>query len=350
MNNEKLIVYFDAVPINPAVDPRGGYTMKMKEQQMVSGNSVFEEVVQTKTLPFSAELLEFAFECVLTTMAERVSRDCRPRKVGKHLKAAAYLRGRLDSPYGVYDPKTHSCAIVFTSLSGVTKTSNTDKYVRFVNARSGTRVIIDRIVYEGCVDSSQIATIRRGKGIAVTGLNLQWLEGDTCTLAWTDADGAEQTAEIVPISSTVTEMHFAWTEALNDAPLGNVQMHFLTRGGIADGEPQLNDKTVTLIEAELVPTVTKVVTTGKDGIVKGQAFDAIGSNLGFNFATDHVSVTWMEGDMPRQAAIVPVSATAEKIAFSSCELFDDLEAGTELTFAFELGGKSVEKKSVILAE
>ena len=351
MNNEKIIVYFDAVPINTAVDPRGGYAMKMKEQQMVSGNSVFEEVVLTKTLPFSADLLEFAFECVLTTMADRVSRDCRPRKVGKHLKAAAYLRGRLDSPYGVYDPKTHSCAIIFTSLSGVTKTANTDKYVRFVNTRTGTRVTIDRIVYEGCVDSSQIATIMRGKGIAVTGLNCQWLEGDSCTLVWKDAEGVEHTAEIVPTSSTVTEMHFAWPEALADVPADSeVEMRFLTRGGIEDAQPQPNNKTVTLIEAELVPTITKVATTGKDGIVKGQAFDALGTNLGFNFAADHVSVKWLEGDTPRQAALVPTSATAEKIAFSACELFADLEAGTELEFEFELGGKKTGKKSVVLAE
>ena len=261
-NNDKLIVYFDAVPINTAVDPRGGYTMKMKEQQIVSGNSVFEEVVLTKTLPFSAELLEFAFECVLTTMADRVSRDCRPRKVGKHLKAAAYLRGRLDSPYGSYNPQNHSCAIIFTSLSGVTKTANTDKYVRFVNTRTGTRVIIDRIVYEGCVKSEEIATIMRGRGIAVTGLNLQWLEGDSCTLVWTDAEGAEQTANIEPISSTVTEMHFAWPEALAAVPAGSkIEMRFLTRGGIAEADPQPNNKTVTLIEGEIQPKL-QIVFTG----------------------------------------------------------------------------------------
>ena len=349
MNSEKLIVYFDAVPINPAVDPRGGYAMKMKEQQIVSGNSVFEEVVLTKTLPFSADLLEFAFECVLTTMADRVSRDCRPRKIGKHLKAAAYLRGRLDSPYGLYDPKTHSCAIIFTSLSGVTKTANTDKYVRFVNTKTGTKVVIDRIVYEGCVDSSQIATLMRGKGIAVTGLNCQWLEGDSCTLAWKDADGVEHTAEIVPTSSTVTEMHFPWPTELADVPAGSeIEMRFRTRGGIEDAEPQLNSKNVTLIETELVPTVTKVATDGSDGIVKGQAFEAVGANLGFNFATDHVSVTWTDSDgAPRQAAIVPLSATAEKIAFSTCPLFDDLEDGTALEFTFEIGGKTAAKSTML---
>ena len=346
----KTQVPFDTYPVNAALDPSGCFAMKLKDLQIVNDDSVFEEVVKEKTLPMSPELLEFGFRCVLSTMADRVSKDCRPRKVGNIIKATPYLRGKLKSAYSAFDKNTCSCAIVFTSLSGLEKSVNTEKYIQFVNAKTGTRVMIDRIVYEGCVDSSQIATIMRGKGIAVTGLNCQWLEGDTCTLAWKDADGVEQTANIVPISSTVTEMHFAWSEALNDAPLGDVQMRFLTRGGIVDGEPQPNDKTVTLIEAELVPTVTKIATTGKEGIVQGQAFDAIGANLGFNFATDHVSVSWIEGDTLRQAALVPLSVTAEKIAFSTCPLFDDLEAGTELTFAFEIGGKTVEKKSVILAE
>ena len=348
----KTQVPFDTYPVNPSLDPTGVglFAMKLKDLQIVNDDSVFEEVVKEKTLPMSPELLEFGFRCVLSTMAERVSKDCRPRKVGNIIKATPYLRGKLKSAYSAFDKNTCSCAIVFTSLSGLEKSVNTEKYIQFVNTKTGTRVIIDRIVYEGCVDSSQIATIMRGKGIAVTGLNCQWLEGDTCTLAWKDADGAEQTAEIVPISSTVTEMHFAWPEALNDAPLGDVQMHFLTRGGIADGEPQPNDKTVTLIEAELVPTIAKVATPEKDGVQKGQGFQADGTNLGFNFATDHVSVKWTGPDgTPRQAAIVPLSATAEKIAFSSCELFDDLEAGTELTFEFELGGKVASKNAVLLA-
>lgn len=284
-------------------------------------------------------------------MAERVSKDCRPRKVGNILKATPYLRGKLKSAFSAFDKNTCSCAIVFTSLSGLEKSVNTEKYIQFVNTKTGTRVVIDRIVYEGCVKSEEIATIMRGKGIAVTGLNLQWLEGDSCTVAWKDAEGTEHSASIEPISSTVTEMHFAWPEALADVPAGSeIEMHFLTRGGIADAEPQPNDKTVTLIEGEILPTIDKVATTGKDGIVKGQAFEATGANLGFNFATDHVSVTWVDSDgTPRQAALVPLSATAEKIAFSTCPLFDDLEDGTELTFEFEIGGKSAAKNAVLLA-
>ena len=345
----KTQVQFDTYPLNPVLDPSGAgcFAMKLQNLQIVNDDSVFEEVVKEKTLPMSPELLEFGFRCVLATMADRVSKDCRPRKVGNILKATPYLRGKLKSAYSPFDKNTCSCAIVFTSLSGLEKNVNTEKYIQFVNTKTGTRVIVDRIVYEGCVDSSQIATIMRGKGIAVTGLNCQWLEGDTCTLVWKDADGVKQTAQIVPISSTVTEMHFAWPEALNDAPLGDVEMHFLTRGGIADGEQQSNDKTVTLIEAEVVPTITNVATSGSDGVVKGRAFEATGANLGFNFATDRVSVKWTEGGVTSQSTLVPISATAEKIAFNSCSLFADLPDGTALEFTFEVGGKVVTKSSVL---
>lgn len=348
-NNEKLIVYFDTVPINPAVDPRGGYALKIKEQQIVSGNSVFEEVVQTKTLPISPELLEFAFECILSTMAERVSRDCRPRRVGKYLKAAPYMRGRVESPLAPYNPATCSCAILFTSLSAVAKTANTEKYVRFVNSRTGLTVTINHITFEG--STTEVEVIRRNTGILVTGMNCQWVEGDSCTLVWTDAEGTEHTAPIEPTASSVTEMHFAWPTALNDVPDGtDIEFRFLTRGGVAEDVPQPNKKTVTLIAEELLPTITKVATPEKDGVQKGQGFQADGANLGFNFATDHVSVKWTDPDgTPRQAAIVPSIATAETIKFTSCPVFDEIADNTTLTFEFELGGKVAAKNAVLLA-
>ena len=244
----KTQVPFETYPVNAALDPSGCFAMKLKDLQIVNDDSVFEEVVKEKTLPMSPELLEFGFRCVLSTMADRVSKDCRPRKVGNIIKATPYLRGKLKSAYSAFDKNTCSCAIVFTSLSGLEKSVNTDKYIQFVNTKTGTRVIIDRIAYEGCVDSSQIATIMRGKGIAVTGLNCQWLEGDACTLVWKNADGVEQTENIEPVSSMVTEMRFAWPTALDGVAAGTVvEFRFRTRGGIEDGEPQPNAKSVTVL-------------------------------------------------------------------------------------------------------
>ena len=346
----KLKVTFDTVPVNALLDPTGGYSMRLTEQQIVEDETVYEEVIKEKTLPLSPELLQLAVHAVLQTMSTKTSQDCRPRKIGGIIKCAAFPRGKLDSPYAPFDSEKCTAAVIFSSLKGMAKKVDMNR-VQFVNTKTGERVTIDRVVYEGCVKSEEIATIMRGKGILVTGLNCQWIEGDTCTLAWKDADGAEQTAEIVPTSSGVTEMRFAWPEALADVPAGSqIEFRFRTRGGNPEGQPQPNNKTVTLIEAERVPTVTKVATTDKDGIVKGQAFDALGANLGFNFATDHVSAMWKEGEIPRQAALVPISATADKISFSACELFNELEDGTEVEFVFEIGEKKTGKKSVILAE
>lgn len=346
----KLKVTFDTVPVNALLDPAGGYSMRLTEQQIVEDETVYEEVIKEKTLPLSPELLQLAVHAVLQTMATKTSQDCRPRKIGGIIKCAAFPRGKLDSPYAPFDPVNCTAAVVFSTLKGMAKKVDMNR-VQFVNTKTGERVTIDRIVYEGCVKSEEIATIMRGKGILVTGLNCQWIEGDTCTLVWKDAAGREQTAQIVPTSSGVTDMRFAWPEALADVPTGSqIEFRFRTRGGNPDAHPQPNNKTVMLIEAELVPTITKVATPEKDGVQKGKGFQADGSNLGFNFATDHVSVKWMDTDgTPRQAAIVPSSATAEAIAFSSCELFDDLEAGTELTFEFELGGKVTSKNATLLA-
>ena len=47
----KLIVPFDTYKVNPALDPEGGYAMRLGEQQIVEDVSVYEEVIKEKTLP-----------------------------------------------------------------------------------------------------------------------------------------------------------------------------------------------------------------------------------------------------------------------------------------------------------
>ena len=52
-----------------------------------------------------------------------------------------------------------------------------------------------------------------------------------------------------------------------------------------------------------------------------------------------------EGGVTSRSVLVPISVTAEKIAFNSCALFADLPDGTALEFTFEVGGKVVTKSS-----
>ena len=47
----KLKVTFDTVPVNALLDPTGGYSMRLTEQQIVEDETVYEEVIKEKTLP-----------------------------------------------------------------------------------------------------------------------------------------------------------------------------------------------------------------------------------------------------------------------------------------------------------
>ena len=347
----KIIAKFDTIPVNSELDPSGGYTLKLKDRPVYDESQVFEEVVKEKTLPFDKDMLEFAVLAVLKTMALKVSRDCNPRKVGNYLKFTPTLRGKVKGMYSAYNPQTCTSAITVSSLSGLDKAVDSD-YVSFVNSREGIAVTVLKICTLGEQDSEGVSTITKGKPVICVGTNLQYLPGDKVEIHWTNAEGADASVEVVPTESDIAHMTFDWPEALDElADETELLWKFSTRGGLADGDPQANEKTVSLVEGVPEPTVTKVATPGLDGVQKGQGFQADGANLGFNFATDHVSVTWTDPDgTPRQGAIVPSMATSDTIKFASCPLFDDLEVGTEVNFTFEIGGNTVEKKSVILAE
>lgn len=345
----KIIAKFDTVPVNTEIDPAGGYTLKLKDRPVYDDTQVFDEVVKEKTLPFDKDMLEFAFLSVLKTMALKVSRDCNPRRVGNYLKFTPTLRGKVKGMYSAYNPATCTSAIKVTSLSGLDKAVDTN-FVSFVNSREGVQVTILRICTLGEQDAEGLSTITKGKPVICVGTNLQYLEGDRVEIHWTSADGTDVSTEVIPTESDIAHMTFAWPETMDELPDGTpLTWMFWTRGGIADSEPQENTKDATLVEGLPEPSVTKVATTGREGVMKGQAFEASGTNLGFSFAIDHVSVTWREGGVPRQATVVPVSATAEKISFAPCALFDGLPAESELEFEFSLGETVCRRVTKVLA-
>ena len=135
----KLIAKFDTVPVNTAIDPEGGYQLRLRDRPVYDESQVFEEVVKEKTLPFDKDMLEFSFLAVLKTMAQKVSRDCNPRRVGNYLKFTPTLRGKVKGMYSAYNPQTCSSAIVISSMKGLEKAVDTD-FVSFVNSREGIAV------------------------------------------------------------------------------------------------------------------------------------------------------------------------------------------------------------------
>lgn len=244
----KIIAKFDTVAVNPAIDPTGGYTLKLKDRPIYDESQVFEEVVKEKTLPFDKDMLEFAFLAVLKTMALKVSRDCNPRKVGNYLKFTPTLRGKVSGPYSPFNSATCTSAITITSLAGLEKAVDRD-YVTFTNAKAGVKVTINRVSWVG---SDEPNVIKKGEAFAAYGTNLMFNAafGDTVTATWTDADGAEKTLALTPGESDYEHMKFTWPEELNDVPVdAKIVLAFRTRGGIEDGDEQLNSKTVTVIAA-----------------------------------------------------------------------------------------------------
>lgn len=244
----KIIAKFDTVAVNTSIDPTGGYTLKLKDRPIYDESQVFEEVVKEKTLPFDKDMLEFAFLAVLKTMALKVSRDCNPRKVGNYLKFTPTLRGKVNGPYSQFDPATCTSAITISSMSGLEKAVDRD-YVTFLNAKAGVKVTINRVSWIG---SDEPNVIKKGQPFAAYGTNLMFNAalGDTVAAVWKDAGGEDHTLALTPSESDYDHMKFAWPEGLNDVPVdAEVVLSFRTRGGIEDGDEQLNNKTVTVIAA-----------------------------------------------------------------------------------------------------
>lgn len=80
---KKLMVNFETRPVNPALDPEGGYSMAICDQQILEDDeTVYTEVIKEKTLPLSVDMLKFCVDSVIQTTAKKVSEDCRPRRLG----------------------------------------------------------------------------------------------------------------------------------------------------------------------------------------------------------------------------------------------------------------------------
>ena len=239
----KIQAKFDTYAVNSALDPSGGYTLRLKERPIYDESQVFEEVVKEKTLPFDKDMLEFAFLSVLKTMALKVSRDCNPRKVGNYLRFMPTLRGKVKGPYSPFDPATCSSAIVITSLSGLEKEVDRN-YVTFVNANAGVRVTVNRVSWIG---SDEPNVVKKGEAFGAYGTFLMFDSslGDTVTVAWKDAGETGHTATLTPSESDYDHMKFSWPGALDEVAEGTeLTFTFRTRGGIEDADEQVNVKKV----------------------------------------------------------------------------------------------------------
>ena len=120
-----------------------------------------------------------------------------------------------------------------------------------------------------------------------------------------------------------------------------------SRGGDPEGQLLCDFRKVKYLKVVDPPTVDSIATEGKEGIVKGEAFAAVGANLSWKDG-DKVTVKWTEDGEEKSLEITPKATTPTKMDFDAVDAFDDIPDDTELTFEFELSGESVEGETRIV--
>ena len=178
----------------------------------------------------------------------------------------------------------------------------------------------------------------------VAGFNMV-LTDEGAGVALVDSRGIEY--ELV-IDEVVSKQLFkAHTETLLEP--GDYKLVVKSRAGDAEGPLQTAFRRVKYLEVVDPPTVDSIASEGKDGIVKGEAFAAVGANLSWHDG-DSVTVKWTEGGEEKSLEVTPRATTPERMDFDAVDAFDDIPDDTELTFEFELSGESVEGETRIVGE
>ena len=169
---------------------------------------------------------------------------------------------------------------------------------------------------------------------------------DDMTATLIDAEGTEHPCTNPVRDRIPTRLTFT---APSDIPAGK---YTLAISGVGCGEVVVTQKKPNVpVKSEwtppVPPTVDSIATEGKEGIVKGEAFAAIGANLSWHEG-DSVTVKWTEGGEEKSLEVTPKATTPERMDFDAVDAFDDIPDDTELTFEFELSGQSVEGETRIV--
>ena len=169
---------------------------------------------------------------------------------------------------------------------------------------------------------------------------------DDMTATLIDAEGVEHPCTDPDYSRIKTRLTFT---APSDIPAGK---YTLAISGVGCGEVVVTQKKPNVpVKSEwtppVPPTVDKIASEGKDGIVKGEAFAATGSNLSWSEG-DKVTVKWTQDGEEKTLEVTPTATEATKMDFDAVDAFEAIPDNTELTFEFELGGESVEGRTPVI--
>ena len=218
-----------------------GYRMKPEVRTTERDRDVFEEVAEASGLHMPAQTLESIFNSIISTTAELVEKDGRPRRIG-NLKFMVSLKGRLESPYSEFDEATCKALVIPSLMKGWEKELS-PREVDIENVKIGKRVRLAPKL--GTVGECQWG---RGDELRLPGENVQLIEGDRVTVKWMDGEEEKSAAlEVLSTKDFLTELK--WPKELDGVAAGTeLELVWRSRGGIVDGVWQVRYRKLTLVE------------------------------------------------------------------------------------------------------
>jgi len=335
----KPVIKFSAVAyqVGTGTQIRTGYRPQLEAQDGRYDLDFCKEVVTEKRLAMSPEELLHAMEMVGEVGPAKVAEDGRPRGITKLLKYNRYAQGNLESPTS---PWNESCkAVIRPQLMW-----DADKAIdaTFENVMSGIGVKLNYVAWVGA--KTVINVVKIGKQIGVYGNHMEFIVGDTATLTV-----GTQVYTLTCVESDVAHAIFAWPAGL--APEAGTLAEFVmkSRGGVEDGQVYTSKKTVTILAADPLPTITKIETDDLGGLNKGAGFNVKGTDLEYVASRgDEVKATWTEGSTPKSQTFVPSGIASTQLDFPTTSAWDNANAGTVVTFTVKIDGTTLTKTSEVL--
>ena len=255
------------------------------------------------------------------------------------LAVCGIITGSFPTADAAFDPERNSLQLA-VRLDDDVKNELADVVPAIVSDASVTKLRVDNVMD---IEIPRPFNLIHGKHVfSVAGLKMV-LDDEGAEVFLQNARGT--TFEVVIDEVKSSQLFTAHTAALLEP--GDYKLIVKSRGGDAEGPLQTVFRKVKYLQVVDPPTVDSIATEGKEGLVKGEAFAAVGANLSWKDG-DKVTVKWTEDGEEKSLEITPKATTPTKMDFDAVDAFDDIPDDTELTFEFELSGESVEGETRIV--
>jgi len=304
-------------------------TSATKESAPYLGTYVSKETIKTNAFATAVAekcgLPSIQVQAVLTGSIDAIEAMEKEALVRVNLDGGAIagiITGSFPTADAAFDPEKNALVLAFY-LDDDVRLSLADVTPVIVTDTSLTKVRVDHVI--DVAEPRPYEVIHGTHVFEVQGVNLEMADaGAGVVLVGTS--GANFPCTVV--ESVSKQLIRVRTAALLEP--GDYRLFVMSRGGDAEGPLQADYRKVKYLKVIDVPTITKIATPGKDGIVKGEAFDIEGTNLRYNTG-DTVKVKWTTGT-PGEQLLAPTAVTATKMSFTAVSGFDALPDNTELTF------------------